>query len=142
MLQNCPSQQARRCNIMACRKDNICNGYFFFVKYSSVTCFDVALVFHSIVSGLLFASLSSNRCMSVSFNFVGLSFFYGHDPSLLFYLFCFWYFYVDTECYFSCLLESGQFSVLFEASYPVLRKEWAALESAGDVAVEEVWRKN
>jgi hypothetical protein len=49
---------------------------------------------------------------------------------------------LDTECYFSCLLESGQFPVLFEVGYPVLRKEWEALESAGDVSVEEVWRKN
>ena len=39
------------------------------------------------------------------------------------------------------MLESGQFSVLFEAGYPVLKREWEALESAGDVSVEEVQRK-
>uniref|UniRef100_A0A2N9G8U6 Uncharacterized protein n=1 Tax=Fagus sylvatica TaxID=28930 RepID=A0A2N9G8U6_FAGSY len=33
--------------------------------------------------------------------------------------------------------KSGQFSVLFEVGYPVLKREWEALESAGDVSVEE-----
>lgn len=42
---------------------------------------------------------------------------------------------------FSCLLENGQFSVLFEACYPVLKRELEALASVVDVSMEEVGKK-
>ncbi|KAF3954304.1 hypothetical protein CMV_020329 [Castanea mollissima] len=38
---------------------------------------------------------------------------------------------------FSCMLERGQFSILFEAVFPFLKREWEAFESVGDVSVEE-----
>ena len=67
-------------------------------------------------------------------------FYYYLDPCLL-YLYCFDSLNYDSRILsfvFSCMLERGQFSILFEVVFPFLKREWEAFESAGDVSVEEV----
>lgn len=69
-----------------------------------------------------------------------LCFYYYLDPCLL-YLYCSDSLNYDSRILsfvFSCMLERGQFSILFEAVFPFLKREWEAFESAGDGSVGEV----
>lgn len=152
--RNCPFQYAKRYEIRACLDLDYLTVYsawlLHFVKYSTVTDIDVADVFDSIKTTnwfLFFASLSSSRCISVLFDLLRLCSFCGSDHSLLFDLSFFWFYalfiflMVLERWVFSCSLEAGPFIVLFEACYGVLKREWEALESAGDVSLGEVWKK-